>query len=64
MKFKEITVSGTPYERGYAYGQQCREEIGISIRVYQTLFEGLKGIAWEDARKLSERYLVLVFVYG
>ena len=59
MKFKEITVRGTPYERGQAYGRMCREEIGVSIRVYQMLFEGLKGISWEDARNISERYLSL-----
>lgn len=59
MKFKEITISGTPYERGLAYGQQCKEEIGISIAVYTMLFDGLKGIAWENARKIAQRYLDL-----
>ena len=59
MKFKEITVSGTPYERGLTYGQLCREEIGVSIKVYQMLFDGLKNLAWEDARRISEKYLSL-----
>lgn len=59
MKFKEITISGTPYERGCAYGRMCREEIAVSIKVYQLLFEGLKGISWEDARSISENYLSL-----
>lgn len=59
MKFKEITVQGTPYERGRTYGQLCREEIGVSIKVYQMLFDGLKGIQWEDARRISEQYLSL-----
>jgi len=57
MKFKEITIQGTPYERGLSHGQQCREEIGVSIQVYGTLFEELKGLSWEDARKISEFYL-------
>ena len=57
MKFKEITIQGTPYERGQAYGQQCREEIGVSIKVYGNLFQELKGISREDARKISEFYL-------
>ena len=57
MKMKEVTIQGTPYERGCAYGQQCREEIGVSIRVYSTLFQELQGISWEKARKLSEFYL-------
>ncbi len=57
MKFKEITIQGTPYVRGLSYGQQCREEIGVSIKVYGTLFEELKGLSWKDARKISEFYL-------
>ena len=59
MKFKEITVSGTPYERGKTYGKLCKDEIGVSIRCYKILFEGMKGISWEDARKISEQYLSL-----
>jgi len=57
MQFKEITIQGAPYARGLSYGQQCREEIGVSIRVYGELFKDLKGISWEDARSLSEFYL-------
>ena len=57
MKFKEITIQGAPYERGLSYGQQCRQEIGVSIKVYSNLFKELKGISWEDARKISEFYL-------
>ena len=59
MKFKEITVHGTPYERGLTYGQLCRDEIAVSIKSYQILFEGTKGISWEDARRISEYYLSL-----
>ena len=59
MHFKEITVRGTPYERGRTYGQLCREEVAVSIKAYQTLFEGLKGISWDEARKISEYYLSL-----
>ena len=57
MQFKEITIGGTPYERGHAYGQLCREEIGVSMQAYSALFKELKGISWEGARKLSEFYL-------
>ena len=59
MKFKEITVQGTSYERGFAYGQLCQDEIAKSIISYQMLFENTKGISWEDARKISEYYLSL-----
>lgn len=59
MKFKEITISGTPYERGQTYGQLCRDEIGMSMKGYAVLYEGTKGLSWEEARKLSEYYLSL-----
>ncbi len=59
MKFKEITIRGTAYERGLTYGQMCRDEIAVSIKSYQRLFEGMKGLMWEDARKFSEHYLAL-----
>ena len=57
MQFKEITTQGAPYERGLSYGQQCQKEIGVSIQVYGNLFKELKGLSWEDARKISEFYL-------
>ena len=57
MKFKEITVRGTPYERGLTYGQLCREEVAESIKGYGILYEGTKGIDWEQARKIAEYYL-------
>ena len=60
MKFKEITLSGTPYERGLTYGQLCRNEIAVSIKGYETLFKATKGISWEDARKIAEHYLSLI----
>lgn len=60
MRFKEIKLRGTPYERGLTYGQLCRDEIRISINSYRVLFEGMKGISWKDARDVSEYYLSLI----
>ena len=60
MKFKEITVRGTPYERGFTYGKLCREEVALSMKAYAVLYEGTKGISWEEARKISENYLPLI----
>ena len=37
MMFKEVTLTGTPYERGLKYGQTCKEEIAISVRNYRDL---------------------------
>ncbi len=60
MKFKEITVRGTAYERGLTYGQLCREEIALTIKGYERLYQDTKGISWEEARKISEYYLARV----
>ncbi len=60
MKFKEITVRGTAYERGLTYGQLCKEEIGISLKGYERLYKDYKGVSWEEARRVSEYYLSLV----
>ena len=57
MMFKEVTLTGTPYERGLQYGQTCKEEIAISVRNYQALFALRKNLTWEQALQLSRRYL-------
>ena len=57
MMFKEITLTGTPYERGLQYGQACKEEIALSVRSYRELFALRKNLTWEQAQKLSRRYL-------
>ena len=57
MMFKEVTLIGTPYERGLQYGQTCKEEIAISVRNYQALFALRKNLTWEQALQLSRRYL-------
>lgn len=57
MMFKEVTLTGTPYERGLKYGQTCKEEIAISVRNYRNLFALRKKLTWEQAQQLSRRYL-------
>ena len=57
MMFKEVTLTGTPYERGLKYGQTCKEEIAISVRNYRDLFALRKKLTWEQAQQLSRRYL-------
>ncbi|MBQ4504833.1 MAG: hypothetical protein II983_04100 [Firmicutes bacterium] len=64
MKFKEITLQGTPYERGFAHGQQCKEEIAVSLAAYQFLFQETKGIDWEVARTISDYYIELTREYN
>ncbi len=53
---KEITLRGTPFERGVQYGQACKEEIRISIESYSRIF-GARGISWRRARELACAFL-------
>lgn len=57
MMFKEVTLIGTPYERGLQYGKVCKDEIAISVRNYRDLFALRKNLTWEQAQQLSRRYL-------
>ena len=57
MRFKEITLRGTPYERGLTYGQLCKNEIRLTMKGYERLFKDTKGVSWDDARKVGEYYL-------
>lgn len=55
--FKEVTLTGTPYERGYYYGEVCRDEIHISVKNYKELFWFRKQLSWERALVLAREYL-------
>jgi len=57
MMFKEVTLTGTPYERGRQYGAACVKEIALSMRTYEGLFARNRNMTWEQARKLSLLYL-------
>ena len=64
VMFKEVTLTGTPYERGLQYGQSCKEEIAVSVRNYQALFALRKKLTWEQAQRLSRRYLPAIRALG
>lgn len=43
-----IEISGTPTERGRAYGEAAREEIGDSLAYYRRAFLASSGLAWPE----------------
>lgn len=51
-----IRLSGTPYERGLAYGKAARERIAHSLTTYRTMFEGHAHLAWPEAVKVAEKF--------
>lgn len=54
---KEIILSGTPYEMGYKYGREAKDEIALSIHSYSTLFTCQKKISWKKAQEICSRYV-------
>ncbi|MBQ7095681.1 MAG: hypothetical protein IJN80_04475 [Clostridia bacterium] len=53
---KEITLIGSPYERGVLYGREAKEEIRTSIESYRRLF-GARGMDWQQAREKACGFL-------
>lgn len=51
--YKELVLSGSPFERGVTYGTACYEEIRHSIKSYSQLFTERRGINWQQARTLA-----------
>lgn len=48
-----ITVSGSPRQRGQAYGAAAASRIAVSLDIYRTVF-GHRGVAWDEACRYAE----------
>jgi isopenicillin-N N-acyltransferase-like protein len=44
-----IEISGTPTERGHAYGEAARAQIAASIAYYAEAFAAASGLSWSEA---------------
>jgi isopenicillin-N N-acyltransferase-like protein len=53
--FPLIEISGTPFERGRAYGERARDRVERSLANYARLF-AFVGMAWEEAQRRSAPY--------
>ncbi len=58
--FPEITVSGTPYERGRQYGAAAAPRVRHSIASYARLFAHRRGLDWPAVQIEAERYRALL----
>ena len=58
MDVPEITLAGTPFEKGFAHGSLCRGRVLRSIETYRTKFsrKGPAPFSWEDARAAARRF--------
>ena len=55
--FKIIEAAGTPYEIGFAHGEQGREEVLCSIATYKEMFKTYANLGWEEAKHRSRAYI-------
>jgi isopenicillin-N N-acyltransferase-like protein len=55
--FPEVTVSGSPYERGRQYGAQARDRVHRSIASYAETFAYFAGWDWRRSREEAMRFL-------
>lgn len=55
-RFPHVKVSGSPRERGRAYGEQARDRIAVSIGAYEDVFEAYAGWSWPQVRREAARY--------
>lgn len=58
--YKELVLSGTPFERGVTYGAACRDEIRHSIQSYSRIFEDRRALSWQQARTIALSYVDLI----
>lgn len=56
MMLPEITLAGTPYEKGCTLGRAHGDRVRISIATYRRRFEAI-GIPWEKAQRLARGFL-------
>ncbi|MCD8053611.1 MAG: C45 family peptidase [Lachnospiraceae bacterium] len=56
-EFRVIRIEGdTPYDRGFQYGQEAREEIFKCIRTYQEYFIAARCMPWEEALIYTDQF--------
>ena len=51
-----IRLSGSPHERGVAYGAAARDRIAKVVEEYKVLFREEAHVAWEDAVRMAAAY--------
>ncbi len=56
MNTKQITLSGSPYEKGLIHGREGRAEVMRSLETYRTRYAKQRGIRWESARAIARRF--------
>ena len=58
MDVPEITLAGSPFEKGFAHGSLCRAGVLCSLKTYRLKFsrKGPAPFSWDDARAAARRF--------
>ncbi len=56
MSLTQITLTGTPYEKGFQHGSQFRAQVMCSLDTYRWRYEHQKKLTWEEARRIAGRF--------
>ncbi|GAB1826599.1 MAG: acyl-CoA--6-aminopenicillanic acid acyl-transferase [Burkholderiales bacterium] len=56
-QYPVIELSGTPFERGKAYGMAVKEAVRRNIVFYKMIFKTFSNISWEKAMATSKKFL-------
>ena len=56
MNVPEITLRGTPYEKGLLHGRQCRAQVLRSLETYRHRYQVQRGLSWQEAVHLAKRF--------
>lgn len=62
--FRQLTISGSPRQRGGQYGTQAAAEIRLSIASYARLFAYVRGLDWATTQHEALRYVPVIERYA
>jgi isopenicillin-N N-acyltransferase-like protein len=64
MTYPHVRATGSPQDRGRAYGRAARDRIAASVDGYATLFSRRLGWHWSQARREARRFLPAIEALG
>ncbi len=56
MKTLELSLKGTPYEKGFTHGSAARAQVLRSLETYKTRYQRQRQLSWEDAKRIARRF--------
>jgi isopenicillin-N N-acyltransferase like protein len=60
---RRVKISGSPFERGFQLGIQCRKEVENTLEAYRIVFERSAGLDTDAARRAAAPFTDLIATY-